>query len=455
MNWKITWLLIAQTIGLGLGLMLHRRGHADAAFWVLAVALLVLGVWIVFDYILGLRVLRWLQKSDLRTPPRTGNLWHDFTDSALALQHRHTQEITQAQKRLTAFLDAIQALPIGVVLLNDLGRMEWFNLIAAEHFGFSNPRDLQQHIIHLVRDPQFVNYWLRTGSEQGVTIHGRNHTLNHPVRLSVQFFAFGDGKRLLLSHDITLQEQTDRMRRDFVSNVSHEIRTPLTVLSGFVETLQSIPLDADQTRRYLNLMAEQTQRMQVLVDDLLALSRLEGAAAPNASEPVDVLGLLQQCLHDAQSLSRILGGGQDAVHHFSMDFRIKADHRLIGSHSELHSAIGNLLGNAVRYTPAGGNISVEAAPTAEGGLRIAIRDTGPGIAREHLSRVTERFYRVDKSRSRETGGTGLGLAIVKHIAQRHGATLDIQSEVGHGSCFTLIFPAQRTDKTAPATIPAA
>ena len=275
------------------------------------------------------------------------------------------------------------------------------------------------------------------------------------MRLSVQFFAFGDGKRLLLSHDITLQEQTDRMRRDFVSNVSHEIRTPLTVLSGFVETLQSIPLDADQTRRYLNLMAEQTQRMQVLVDDLLALSRLEGAAAPHASEPVDVLGLLQQCLHDAQSLSRILGGGQNAVHHFLMDFRIEADHRLIGSHSELHSAIGNLLGNAVRYTPAGGNISVEAAPTAEGGLRIAIRDTGPGIAREHLSRVTERFYRVDKSRSRETGGTGLGLAIVKHIAQRHGATLDIQSEVGHGSCFTLIFPAQRTDKTAPATIPAA
>lgn len=455
MNWKITWLLIAQTIGLGLGLMLHRRGHGDAAFWVLALALLALGVWIVLDYILGLRVLRWLQKSDLRTPPPAGNLWHDFTDAALAIQHRHTQEITQAQKRLTAFLDAIQALPIGVVLLNDLGRMEWFNLIAAEHFGFSNPRDLQQHIIHLVRDPQFVNYWLRTGSEQGVTIHGRNHTLHHPVRLSVQFFGFGDGKRLLLSHDVTLQEQTDRMRRDFVSNVSHEIRTPLTVLSGFVETLQNIPLDADQTRRYLNLMAEQTQRMQVLVDDLLTLSRLEGTAAPNANEPVDVPGLLQQCLHDAQSLSRILDGGQDAVHRFTIDCRIGTNQRLIGNRSELHSAIGNLLGNAVRYTPAGGNISVEAAPTPEGGLRIAVCDTGPGIAREHIPRLTERFYRVDRSRSRETGGTGLGLAIVKHIAQRHGATLEINSEVGRGSCFALVFAAQRLDKSAPTAITAA
>ena len=450
MNWNITWLLVSQAVALGASVVLSQTGHDTTAFWLLFAAFFGLGAWTVLNARSGAKLLRWLQLGDLNDPP-SGSMkwWQAFGDAAITIQRREMRKTTQAQEKLDAFLDAIQALPIGVVLLDESGRMEWFNLIAAEHFGFKNPQDLQQHIIHLLRDPQFVNYWLRSQNENGITIHGRNHTPRHPVRVSVQFFCFGEGKRLLLSHDVTILEQTDRVRRDFVSNVSHEIRTPLTVLSGFVETLQTIALDATETRRYLDLMAGQAQRMQVLVSDLLTLSRLEGGPPPNTSERVAVIDLLQQCVHDAQSLSRVLGNGQDIAHHITLENRMREGLQLMGSRNELRSALGNLLSNAVRYTPVDGSIVLQAESTADGGLRLAVRDTGFGIAREHLARITERFYRIDKSRSRETGGTGLGLAIVKHIAQRHGATLDISSEVGHGSCFSLVFTAQRLTYSVP------
>ncbi|MDO4795601.1 MAG: phosphate regulon sensor histidine kinase PhoR [Brachymonas sp.] len=449
MNPKTIGLFTAQALALGAGLLLRQQGHADAAFWLLLAAVLGTGVWIARDAMLGTRLLRWVQKGDLSSPPRLPQSWQDLADAAAAVQRKQMRKTTLVQEKLKAFLDAIQALPIGVVLLDEQGHMEWFNLIAAEHFGFNDPQDLNQQIAHLVRDPQFVGYWLRNPNEQGVTIHGRKHTAQRPVKVSVQTFAFGEGKRLLLSRDVTLLEQTDRVRRDFVSNVSHEIRTPLTVLVGFVETLQSLPLNEAERQRYLHLMADQAQRMQLLVDDLLMLSRLEGSPPPDTSEHVALNTLLQQCVRDAQSLSRVLGHSTNgpsqpqATHHITLNNQLDAALHIMGSHGELRSAISNLLSNAVRYTPAGGHIALQATQTDTGSLRIAVTDTGPGIAREHLARITERFYRVDKSRSRESGGTGLGLAIVKHVAQRHQAALEIDSKVGHGSCFALVFPPQR------------
>lgn len=451
MNSQTTGLLMTQALLLGVSFVLRQQEHEQAAFWLLLIALLGGCAWIVRNALLGTRLLRWLQQGDLNNPLQLPQPWQDLADATLAVRRKQMRKTTLVQERHKAFLDAIQALPIGVVLLDEQGHMEWFNLIAAEHFGFNDPQDLNQQIAHLVRDPQFVGYWLRNPNEQGVTIHGRKHTAQRPVKVSVQTFAFGEGKRLLLSRDVTLLEQTDRVRRDFVSNVSHEIRTPLTVLVGFVETLQNLPLSEFEQQRYLNLMAEQAQRMQLLVDDLLMLSRLEGSPPPDQSEHVTLSALLQQCLHDAQALSRVLGHGShsgssdqpQAAHHIALENRLDAGLQIMGSHSELRSAISNLLSNAVRYTPAGGHITLQARRTESGNLRIAVTDTGPGIAREHLARITERFYRVDKSRSRETGGTGLGLAIVKHVAQRHQAVLDITSEVGHGSCFALVFPAQR------------
>lgn len=270
---------------------------------------------------------------------------------------------------------------------------------------------------------------------------GRDSTPSRPVTLSVQLHPYGEGRKLMLSRDITALDQAEAMRRDFVANVSHEIRTPLTVLAGFVETLQTLNLDESERQQYLALMAQQADRMQTLVSDLLTLSKLEGSALPGLDACVAVPAMMRELEADAMALSQVMGLANDTDHQFRFDCAF--DGELAGAASELHSAMGNLISNAVRYTPAGGQVTVSVRKRADGCLVFSVTDTGPGIAAEHLGRLTERFYRVDRSRSRETGGTGLGLAIVKHVAQRHGAILSIESTVGKGSVFSLIFPASR------------
>ena len=259
--------------------------------------------------------------------------------------------------------------------------------------------------------------------------------------LSVLVRRYGEGMRLVLSQDVTDRERNEGMRRDFVANVSHEIRTPLTVLAGFIETMSHLPLTEVERKRVLELMTQQTQRMQTLVSDLLTLAQLEGSPRPAADRWVPLGPLLAQVEADARALSAgrhvlTVSGG--------------AGVQLAGSHSELHSAINNLVSNAVRYTPEGGRIDVAWQALPDGSGELAVSDTGLGIAREHIPRLTERFYRVDGSRSRDTGGTGLGLSIVKHVVQRHGAELDIQSEPGKGSRFRLVFPAARVREAAEA-----
>ena len=268
-------------------------------------------------------------------------------------------------------------------------------------------------------------------------IAGRDSTAARPLRISLQLHPYGAGRRLLLTRDITALEQAEVMRRDFVANVSHEIRTPLTVLTGFVETMQHLDLSPPERARYLALMAQQSHRMQTLVSDLLTLSRLEGSPLPQAGEWTAAAVLAAQSEQEARALAQSLGKSLEL--HFSPAPRCE----LAGSHGELFSALSNLVSNAVRYTPTGGSIDVEWRLQPAGGVAFSVRDTGPGIAPEHLPRLTERFYRVDRSRSRETGGTGLGLAIVKHVAKRHGAELKIDSTPGAGSTFSVVFPAAR------------
>jgi two-component system phosphate regulon sensor histidine kinase PhoR len=231
------------------------------------------------------------------------------------------------------------------------------------------------------------------------------------------------------------------MRCDFVANVSHEIRTPLTVMSGFIETLQSLPLDAAEREKYLELMSVQALRMQDLVNDLLILSQLEGSNLPSSSDPVALDILMSGIESEARGLSeaQMHDGDEPQVLHFEVLEGIQ----ILGVAKELHSAISNLVNNAVRYTPAGGLITGLWTLLPDQRIQFTVVDTGPGIASEHLPRLTERFYRVDRSRSRESGGTGLGLAIAKHVMQRHGGELKIESELGKGSRFTLIFPASR------------
>jgi two-component system phosphate regulon sensor histidine kinase PhoR len=235
------------------------------------------------------------------------------------------------------------------------------------------------------------------------------------------------------------------MRRDFVANVSHEIRTPLTVLSGFLETLRNLPLDQAEQKRVITLMTQQAERMGHLVTDLLVLARLEGSPRPGADREVPVDALFAHVEAEARALS----AGRHAI-----AFGDAGGAAIAGAESELESALANLVGNAVRYTPDGGRIDVSWRLADNGRGEIAVVDSGPGIARVHLSRLTERFYRVDGGRSRESGGTGLGLAIVKHVMQRHGGELDIDSEPGRGSSFRLVFPALRVRSLA-ATEPAA
>jgi two-component system phosphate regulon sensor histidine kinase PhoR len=285
-------------------------------------------------------------------------------------------------------------------------------------------------VTNLVRSPLFVAYLQSGEFDEPVTIPGPlgRSTISLMVR------PYGDGMKLLLSQDITERERAEAMRRDFVANVSHEIRTPLTVLAGFVETLAQLPLTEPERQRVLALMSQQTDRMQALVGDLLTLAQLEGSPHPGADRWLGLTPLLQRSLADAVALS----AGRHAI-----TPRGGAELEVAATESELLSAVGNLLGNAVRYTPEGGRIELAWGRLDDGRAFVEVADTGPGIAREHLPRLTERFYRVDSSRSRDTGGTGLGLSIVKHVVQRHGGEIEIHSEPGKGSTFRLLLPALR------------
>jgi two-component system phosphate regulon sensor histidine kinase PhoR len=251
--------------------------------------------------------------------------------------------------------------------------------------------------------------------------------------LEVQIFPYGDKQKLVLSQDISQIEKSDAMRRDFVANVSHELKTPLTVLAGFLETVRELELNQDDRDKYLEMMSVQTGRMKTLVEDLLTLAKLEGNPEPPVSQVVNMPNMLARLKLDAEGLSQ----GKHQI-----NFQSQTEKNVLGDDMELYSAFGNLVSNAIRYTPAGGKIEVIWQETQEG-IQLCVADTGPGIAAEHIPRLTERFYRVDRSRSRETGGTGLGMAIVKHVINRHHGELKIESTVGLGSRFYLLFPKQR------------
>lgn len=384
------------------------------------------------------QVLRWLREADWSHEPRLARPWASVVEKVRRLQKQWVGKAIDSQTRLDEFLSAIQASPNGVLLLDSEGRIEWSNHTAEEHLGIHPERDLLQHITNLIRDPVFSSYMSKADFQHEVAIAGQGATVSKPVVISIRIHPYGKKRKLLLSRDVTAVQQAEAMRRDFVANVSHEIRTPLTVLGGFVETLQTLPLSDEDRANYLDIMAQQAQRMQTLVSDLLTLSKLEGSPVPNRQHCVRVSELIRACVQEASGLSEVLPGPR---HAFLVN--VPVDVLLAGSRAELASALGNLLSNAVRYTPAGGTITVTVEAGRDGDVKISVSDTGTGIDPEHIPRLTERFYRVDRSRSRETGGTGLGLAIVKHVLQRHGGTVEIHSRLGRGSTFTLWFPPDR------------
>lgn len=416
--------------------------------WTEAVVAVLLVAWVHAILLIWktYRLEQWLSQSDLSSPLPWKGVWSEIAQRIQRLLRQREKQSWAAEQRLQYFLQAIQASPNGVTLLDAQGRIKWCNATASSHLGLDVSRDLKQHIVHLVRDPVFSKYFAQGDHQSEVVMEGRASSSMQAPKLSVQLHTYGEGQQLLLTRDITSVALADAMRRDFVANVSHEIRTPLTVLSGFVETLQSIPMERQEQQQYLQLMAVQAERMQSLVADLLTLSQLEGSSPPGLFEKVDLSNLMVQVANDAVALSTVLSTqhGEESGPIHDLKFKPAPDWVLLGVRSELFSAISNLVNNAVRYTPAGGLITTEWSRTEEGAI-FAVQDTGPGIAPEHLPRLSERFYRVDRSRSRETGGTGLGLAIAKHVIQRHGGELRIQSQVGKGSTFMLVFPATRIE----------
>jgi len=381
-----------------------------------------------------LRLIHWAA-CPLGTPtPSASGAW----GAAFEALHRRARlasaEREQATQELARFRRAAEALPDGVIILDGFRAIEWMNVHAEACFGLKASVDTGSRITHLLREPEFLEY-LDSPEHRGVPLE--LHTQRNPGRsLQVQAAPFAAGRTLLLVRDVTQLQKLATMRRDFVANVSHELKTPLTVTLGFVETALDALADTppQEIAQFLQTAAEQAQRMQQLIDDLLTLSSLETDSPPPLEDPVVVADLLADIRREVDALS-------NGRHRVTMENT--GPRGVLGSVGELRSAFANLAGNAVRYSPQGGEILLSWSGEGDGGARFSVSDTGIGIAREHLPRLTERFYRVDRGRSREAGGTGLGLAIVKHVLERHQAALQIESEPGRGSRFSAVFPQHR------------
>jgi two-component system phosphate regulon sensor histidine kinase PhoR len=332
------------------------------------------------------------------------------------------------------FRQAASAIPDGVVVLDPANRIDWANERAIGQLGLDLHHDRGQPIVNLVRQPEFLRY-VESADYSASIVVGSSRDPGR--RLALQLVPFAADQKLLMSRDVTELEAVARMRRDFIASVSHELKTPLTVISGFVETLQDVDVDETQRRRFLALMQEQASSMRRLVQDLIALSALESEHNPPQEQRFAITPLLTSLAADARALSQ----DQHVI-----ELHIADASTIVASRDEIASAFGNLVSNAVRYTPRGGTVTLRWSIRDDGCGEFAVLDTGIGIAAQHIPRLTERFYRVDRSRSRATGGTGLGLAIVKHVLLRHQAELEIESEVGGGSRFAVILPKRRVER---------
>ena len=423
---SIWWGLLIQASLAVLGAVLvgALTGHVGVALAV------VLGALLLRQLYMLQRVLLWLRGDRIDLAPDAGGVWGDVIGLIIRLFRRKQYHKRRMRQLLRELRHSTAAIPDGVVMLNPAAEILWFNRSAGELLHLRSRGDAGMRIDNLVRRPEFVNY-LRTGDYRSPVVVQASGVSDQ--YLHFQIVPYGAGQLLLLVRDVTRQAQLEAMRKDFVANASHELRSPLTVISGYLETLaQDEVLDA-ALRGPIEEMRRQALRMTAIVQDLLELSRLEAEGGAARGEPIDIGALLARLRNDL--MARVTP---------SVEVRIEAvaPDRLLGEEAQIHSAFTNLLENAAKYTPAGGVITMRWWSDAQGG-HFSVTDTGIGIAPEHIPRLTERFYRVDAGRSRNSGGSGLGLAIVKHVLQRHGGSLQIDSEEGRGSTFSCHFPLSR------------
>ncbi|MEO5933698.1 MAG: phosphate regulon sensor histidine kinase PhoR [Duganella sp.] len=388
---------------------------------VVALVAMMVMVFVQLSYLYQLS--NWMDDPQSAKLPDGWGAWTNIFSRLYRMRRDDEKNQAELTEWLARFRQAMHLLPDGVVIMDDVLFLEWCNPAAEKHLGLTHERDKGMRVTNLVRNPDFMDYIILGRYEQPLTISFRER------KLIVHIIPFENRRQILVTHDATETERIEEMRRDFIANASHELRTPLTVIVGFLEIAASEGLDVATRSAHLKLMTEQGHRMQHLIEDMLTLSRLESVDYPMRPEQVDVRKLMEQVLRDARALSA-------GKHEITLELD---GPDIMGSYEELHSAFGNLASNAVRYTPAGGKINL-LWREFDSGVKFKVEDTGIGISPEHISRLTERFYRVDKSRSRETQGTGLGLAIVKHLLLRHGSTLQIKSEAGKGSSFIVCLP---------------
>lgn len=406
--WLISSLVTALVV-FTLGLLLYLVGHI---YWIH-------------------QLNNWLKTPDIRQVPEGSGLWEDVYSSLLKYERSNTLKQTELNSALERFQIVANAIPDGLVILSAANTIEWCTSHAEYQLGLDLKTDQNLPIVNLLRSSHFIAYLYNEVYDEPFKLKDIKSTES---TLEIWLIPLATKQKLLISRDVTQIEKVDAMRRDFIANVSHELRTPLTVVGGFIETLSdmegAIP---SNIRSYFGMMQDQTTRMRRLIEDLLTLSHIESNTQAPDNNPINMSMLMNMLLNDANALSQ-------GKHKITAQTNPHFD--LTGAVDELQSALGNLVSNAIRYTPEGGEINISWQLHHNQGV-FSVSDNGIGIDQQHIHRLTERFYRVDRGRSRETGGTGLGLSIVKHILTRHQAKLEITSELGVGSTFSAIFPKAR------------
>ncbi len=374
---------------------------------------------------------QWLKKPVLEDIPEGMSLWEDVFNAILKYERKNNQKKAELNAAFDRFNTVANAIPDGLIILNSSNEIDWCTAKAENQLGLNIATDKNLPIVNLVRNSHFIAYLYNEEFDEPFKLKDARNT---EAILEIWIIPLISKQKLLISRDITKLEKVDAMRRDFIANVSHELRTPLTVVGGFLETLAdmegAVPAGI---RSYFDMMQDQTTRMRRLIEDLLTLSHIESNTLPPEDRQIEMSSLVNMMHNDARALS-------NGKHTISVD--VDSHLNLSGAADELQSALGNLVSNAVRYTPAGGNIHI-AWQLRNNQPVFSVTDDGIGIEQQHIDRLTERFYRVDRGRSRETGGTGLGLSIVKHILTRHQAKLEIKSTLGKGSTFSAVFPEAR------------
>ena len=428
------------------GLLLCALSAICAFLWLIIsakVALIVFALGLFFyliSHIVWLHQLHiWFKNPALAEIPEGAGVWEEVFTALLKYARDNINNQTQLNSAIERFNLTANAIPDGLVILGASNEIEWCTSHAENQLGLNLSTDKNLPIVNLVRDSHFIAYLYNGDFSEPFKLKSWQ---NPELAYEIQLIMFGGNQKLLICRDTTQLEKVEVMRRDFIANVSHELRTPLTVVGGFLETLSdmhgAVP---DAIKSYFGMMQEQTNRMRRIIEDLLTLSKIESNVEEPENTEIDMPNLLKQLQNDALGLSHSLYKTKHVV-----DLSVDQTLTITGAQSELQSALSNLVSNAVRYTPKGGKIVISWYRQNEQAVFL-VRDTGIGIEQQHIERLTERFYRVDRGRSRGTGGTGLGLSIVKHILIRHQAKLEISSEIGVGSTFSVLFPKTRIVQT--------